>query len=150
MAALLAVQPHYLGGGGSRTAGVNMTWRRLLAAWPMRQWWSQLEEIDREARHFRVGVRGGVEQAVLRARVHHEAGNWLILTKSYNAVRRPLACRRSRRSSQMLRRETRPYILPNGFGGAAKYRMFQRSAARGRHGPGVVLHTTVASTEAVP
>ena len=49
----------------------------------MRQWRPRLEEANREARQFR--VRGGVEQVALRARVHHEAKNWLILTDCANA-----------------------------------------------------------------
>ena len=56
-----------------RPVYVGMTWRRLLAAGIMRQWWPRLEEINREARQFVVGVRGGVEQVALRSRVHHEA-----------------------------------------------------------------------------
>ena len=41
----------------------------------------------REARQFGVGVRGVVEQVALRARVHHEAINWLILTDCSNAFK---------------------------------------------------------------
>ena len=62
-----------------------MTWRRLLTAGTIRQWRPRLEETNREARQFEVGVRGGVEQVALRARVHHEAKNWLILTDCSNA-----------------------------------------------------------------
>ncbi|CAN0328772.1 unnamed protein product, partial [Scytosiphon promiscuus] len=72
-------------GGKCRPVCVGMTWRRLLAAGTMRQWRPRLEEINREARQFGVGVRGGVEQVALRARVHHEARNWLILTDCSNA-----------------------------------------------------------------
>ena len=45
-----------------------MTWRRLIAAETMRQWRPRLEEANREARQFGVGVRGGVEQVALHAR----------------------------------------------------------------------------------
>ena len=45
----------------------------------------RLEEINREARQFGVGERGGVEQVALRARMHHEANHWLILTDCSNA-----------------------------------------------------------------
>ena len=58
--------------------------RRLLAAGTMRQWRSR-PEINREARQFGAGAQGGVEQAALRARMHHEAKNWLILTDCSNA-----------------------------------------------------------------
>ena len=44
-----------------------------------------MEEVNREARQFGVGVRGGVEQVALRARAHHLANNWLILTDCSNA-----------------------------------------------------------------
>ena len=64
---------------------VGMTWRRLIAAGTMRQWRPRLEEANREARQFGVGVRGGVEQVALCARVHREAKNWLILTDCSNA-----------------------------------------------------------------
>ena len=50
----------------------------------MRQWRPRLE-VKREARQFGVGVREGVEQVALRARVHHEAKNWLFLTDCSNA-----------------------------------------------------------------
>ena len=36
-------------------------------------------------RQFGVGIRGGVEQVELRARMHHEAKDWLILTDCSNA-----------------------------------------------------------------
>ena len=51
----------------------------------MRPWRPRLEEANREARQFGVGVRGGVEQVALRARMHHEANNWLTLTDCSNA-----------------------------------------------------------------
>ena len=43
---------------------------------------------------FGVEVRMGVEQVALRARVHHEARNWFILTdcaNPFNAVKRTAA-----------------------------------------------------------
>ena len=52
----------------------------------MRQCRPRLEEANREARQFGVGVRGGVEQVALRARVHDEANNWPILTNYSNAI----------------------------------------------------------------
>ena len=58
-----------------RPVCVEMTWRRLLASGTMRQWRPRLE-VKREARQFGVGVREGVEQVALRARVHHEPKNW--------------------------------------------------------------------------
>ena len=64
---------------------VGMTQRRLIAAGTMRQWRPRLEEANREARQFGVGVRRGVEQVALRARIHHEAKHWLILTDCSNA-----------------------------------------------------------------
>ena len=66
-----------------------MTWRRLIAAGTLRQW--RLEEANREARLFGVGVRGGVEQVALRARVRHEEKNWLVLidcSNTFNTVKR--------------------------------------------------------------
>ena len=72
-------------GGKCRPVCVGMTWRRLLAVGTMRQWRPRLEDINCEARQFGVGVRGGVEQVALRARVHREARNWLILTDCSNA-----------------------------------------------------------------
>ena len=68
-----------------RPVCVGMAWRRLVAAGTMRQWRPRLEEVNREARQFGVGVRGGLEQVALRARVHHEAKNGLILTNCSNA-----------------------------------------------------------------
>ena len=68
-----------------RPVCVGMTWRRLIAAGTMRQWRPRLKEANHEARQFGVGVRGGVEQVALRARVHHEAKNWLILNDCSNA-----------------------------------------------------------------
>ena len=68
---------------------VGMTRRRLIAAGTMRQWRPRLEEANREARQLGVGVRGG--KVALRARVHHEAKNWLILTDCsnvFNTVKR--------------------------------------------------------------
>ena len=59
----------------------------------MRQWRPRLE-INREARQFGVGVRGVVEQVALRARVHHEGKEWLILTdcsNAFNTVKRTAA-----------------------------------------------------------
>ena len=38
----------------------------------MLQWQPRLEETNRDARHFGVGMGGGVEQVALRARVHHK------------------------------------------------------------------------------
>ena len=72
-------------GGKCRPVCVGMTWRRLFAAGTTRQWRPRLEEINREARQFGVGVRGGAEQVALRARVHHEARNLLILSDCSNA-----------------------------------------------------------------
>ena len=62
-----------------------MMWRLLLAAGTMRQWRPRLAEANCEAKQFGVGVRGGVEQVSLRARVHHKAKHWLILTDCCNA-----------------------------------------------------------------
>ena len=56
----------------------------------MRQWRPRLEEINREARQFGGGVRGKVKQVALRARMHHETLNRLILTdfcNTFNAVK---------------------------------------------------------------
>ena len=61
----------------------------------MRQWRPRLEDTNRAARQFGVGVRGGVEHVALRARVQHEAINWLILTDCSNAfslVNRTAVC----------------------------------------------------------
>ena len=55
------------------------------AAGTIRPWPPRLEEINREARQFGVGVQGGVEQVALRARMHHEAKNWLIHMDCFNA-----------------------------------------------------------------
>ena len=70
---------------------IGMTWRRLISAGTMRQWRPRLEEANREARTFGVGVRGGVELVALRARVHHDTKNRLILTdysNAFNTVKR--------------------------------------------------------------
>ena len=50
----------------------------------MWQWCPRLEEVNREARQFGVGVRGGVKQVALRARAHHESKNWITLTDCSN------------------------------------------------------------------
>ena len=62
-----------------------MTWRRLITAGAMRQWWPRLEEVNREVRQFGVTVPGGVEHVSLRARTLHETSNWLVLTDCSNA-----------------------------------------------------------------
>ena len=64
---------------------MGMTWGRLITAGAMRQWWSRLEDIDREVRQFGVAVPGGVEHVGLRAKPLHETGNWLVLADSSNA-----------------------------------------------------------------
>ena len=72
-------------GENCRPICVRMTWRRLLTAATMRQSRPRLEKINREARQCGGGVRGGVEQVALRARIHHETKTWLILTDCSNA-----------------------------------------------------------------
>ncbi|CAN0389470.1 unnamed protein product, partial [Laminaria digitata] len=64
---------------------VCMTWRRLITAGALRQWWPRLEEVNREVSQFGVTVPGGVEHVGLRARTLHETGNWLVLTDCSNA-----------------------------------------------------------------
>lgn len=97
------------------------------------------------------GFEGGVEQVALRARVHHETNKWLILpdcSNAFNTMKRAAVLTEAATCvpaltsllANMLRREARPCIIANGFLGAAKYRMFEGSAERGRYGPGVVLH----------
>ena len=74
-----------------RPVCVGMTWRRLIAPGTMRQWQPWLEEANREARQPGVGVRGGVEQVVIRSRIHLEAKHWLIFTdcsNTFNTVKR--------------------------------------------------------------
>ena len=44
-----------------------------------------MEDLNLEARQHGVGVSGGVEYVALRARIHHEAGNWTIQTDASNA-----------------------------------------------------------------
>ena len=44
-----------------------------------------MEERNLEARQNGVGVSGRVEHVTLRARIHHEAGNWLVQTDAPNA-----------------------------------------------------------------
>ena len=44
-----------------------------------------MEKLNREARQYGVGVSGGVEHVASRARIHHEAGNWIIQTDVSNA-----------------------------------------------------------------
>ena len=50
-----------------------------------------------EARHYGVGVSGGVEHVALRARIHHEAGSWIIQIDAPNAFnsvfRKPMSSR---------------------------------------------------------
>ena len=133
-----------------RPVCVGMTWRHLLAAGTMRQRRPRLEDINREERQFGVGVRGEVEQVALRARVHHEVRNWIIPDRLFQRVQHRKedgsACRGGHLRagthaghSKKLRKEARPCILPNGFREEAKDRMFQRTAARRHHGPGVIL-----------
>ena len=73
---------------------VGMTWRRLITAGTMREWRPRIEELNLEAKHYGVGVSGGVEHVVLRARIHHEAGNRLTQTDASNAfnsvLRKPM------------------------------------------------------------
>ena len=55
-----------------------------------------MEELNDEPRQFGAGVSGGVEHVALRARIHHEAGNWIILTDASGAfnsiLRKPMPC----------------------------------------------------------
>ena len=120
-----------------------------------------MKEINREARKVGVGVRRGVEQVALRARVHREARNRLILTdcsNAFNTAKRTAVLAEVATCVPALTpliakcdgERPAPVSLPDGFGGAAKRRMLQRSAARGRHGRGVVLHAAITGVEADP
>ena len=51
---------------------------------------------------------------------------------------------------QMLRRETCNRVLPDGLGRKVQDRLLQRGATRGHHGTGVVLHAAPAFAEADP
>ena len=93
----------------------------------MRQWWPRPEEINCKAKQFGAGVQGGVDQVAVRARVHHETKNWLILTGcsyAFNTVKRtavlaegsPLRAGTHPVRRQMLRREIFTRVLPDGLG----------------------------------
>ena len=80
----LFLQPNLTARGGKCCpACVEMTWRRLIAAGTMRELRLRMENLNLEARQYRVGVSGGVEHVTLRARIHHEAG--IIQTDVSNA-----------------------------------------------------------------
>ena len=72
-------------GGKCHPVRAGMTWRRLIAAGTMREWRPRMDEFNLEARQYGVGVSGRVEHVAYRARIHHEAGNWLIQTDTSNA-----------------------------------------------------------------
>ena len=72
-------------GGKCHPVRAGMTWRRLIAAGTMREWRPRMDEFNLEARQYGVGVSGRVEHVTLRARIHHEAGNWLVQTDAPNA-----------------------------------------------------------------
>ena len=114
----------------------GMTWR-LIAAGTMQQWRPRLEEANREARQFGVGVRGGVKQVALRARVHHEARNWLILTdcsNAFNTVKRTAMVAEAATfvpalntvRGKMLQRGVCARVLSDGIGRKAEDRLLQR------------------------
>ena len=44
-----------------------------------------MEELHLEARQYGVGVSGGVQHVALRARIHHDTGNWITQTDASNA-----------------------------------------------------------------
>ena len=60
-------------GENCRPVYVGMTLRRRITAGSMRQWRPRLEEVNREARQFGVGVRRGLEQVALRIQYSNEA-----------------------------------------------------------------------------
>ena len=62
-----------------------MTWGRLITAGAMRQWWSRLEEINREVRQLGFAVPAAVQHVGLRAQTLHKTGNWLLITDCSNA-----------------------------------------------------------------
>ena len=137
---------------------LRMTWRRLIAAGTMRQWRPRLEEVYREARQFGVGVQGGVEQVALRARVHHEEKNWLILTDCSNAFNTSeadcYACGGSHLRAgaynvrgKMLRRDVCAGVLSDRIERKAGDQLLQWGATRRCHGAGVVLHAAPAGAE---
>ena len=72
-------------GGECRPRCVGMTWRRRTAAGTMREWRPRMEKLDIEERQHGVEVSGWVEQVAIRARIHHEAGTWIIQTGASNA-----------------------------------------------------------------
>ena len=49
-----------------RPVCVGITYRRLITAGAIRQWWPRLEEVTREVKQFGVAVPGGVEHVSLR------------------------------------------------------------------------------------
>ena len=101
-----------------------------------------------------------MEQVALRARVHHEARNWLILSDRSNAFntinRTPVLAEADTCVPALTPFIAKCYgerpalVFFQMDSGSGKDRMFQRSAGRGRHGPGVVLHVAAASAEADP
>ena len=108
---------------------VRMAWRRLIAAGTMRQWRPRLEEANREARQFGVGVRGGVEQIALRARVPHEANNWLILTgfsNAFNTVKQTAMLAEAATCAQALT----PFVA-KCYGGMSALVFFQMEPEKG-------------------
>ena len=103
--------------------------------------------------------KGEVEQVALRARVHHEAKNWLILTdcsNAFNTMKRTAILAEAATCVPALT----PFaakcydeisangILSDGIGRKAEDRLLQRGATRGCHGAGVVLHAAPAGAEA--
>ena len=80
-----------------------------------------MEELSHEVRQYRVGVSTGVEHA----QTPHEVGNWTIETEASNAFNSVLQermleqvtdCTPARVRRQVLWRETRLSILPDGLG----------------------------------
>ena len=65
--------------------------RRVLTAGAVRQWRPRLEEVFRSERQYGVAVSGGVEHVGLRAKIHHQAGHWVIamdFSNAFNSVSR--------------------------------------------------------------
>ena len=121
-----------------------------------REWRPRMEELNLEASQYGIGVSGGVEQHVaLRARIHHEAGNWIIQTDASNAfnsvLRKPMLQQVSACSPALAGFVAKCYgerpasvCFQMDAGERAKARMLPWGATRRHYGTGPVLPAATA------
>ena len=96
-----------------------------------------------------------MEQVALRARVHYEAKNCLILmdcSNAFNTVKRTGMLAEAASAASCVPAHTRstPVFFQMDSGEKAYDRLLQRDVTRGRHGIGIVLHVAAAGAEADP